>query len=119
MIAQLKDNRLYAQYRRREAVDARSPDDSALAVLPLDVISRVLVYLPSKLLADSIKTVSARYRELAVPVLTSRLLWLERELAHDIYAPPQDLVTQQPFYRELERLCAVLRCRTYIDTRPF
>ena len=48
MIAQLKDNRLYAQYRRREAVDAQSPDDSALAVLPLDVISRVLVYLPSK-----------------------------------------------------------------------
>ena len=69
---------------------------------------------PLRLLADSIKTVSARYRELAVPVLTSRLLWLERELAHDIYAPPQDLVTQQPFYRELERLCAVLRCRTRV-----
>jgi hypothetical protein len=83
--ATLRDNRLFVQYRRRERVDANTTDTSTLARLPLDVISNALSYLPSRQLTNVVKNVNARYKELAMPLLTKRLFWLERELAHDMW----------------------------------
>ena len=115
--ATLRDNRLFVQYRRRERVDANTTDTSTLARLPLDVISNALSYLPSRQLTNVVKNVNARYKELAMPLLTKRLFWLERELAHDMWelVSEYDYAGRRHYYQELARLCRTLNCRTYIE----
>ena len=115
--ATLRDNRLFAAYRRRERVDANTTDTSTLARLPLDVISNALSYLPSRQLTNVVKNVNARYKELAMPLLTKRLFWLERELAHDMWelVSEYDYAGRRHYYQELARLCRTLNCRTYIE----
>ena len=115
--ATLRDNRLFVQYRRRERVDANTTDTSTLARLPLDVISNALSYLPSRQLTNVVKNVNARYKELAMPLLTKRLFWLERELAHDMWELASSTITlgRRHYYQELARLCRTLNCRTYIE----
>ncbi|CAH0376939.1 unnamed protein product [Pelagomonas calceolata] len=115
--ATLRDNRLFAAYRRRERVDANTTDTSTLARLPLDVISNALSYLPSRQLTNVVKNVNARYKELAMPLLTKRLFWLERELAHDMWelVSEYDYAGRRHYYQELSRLCRTLNCRTYIE----
>jgi hypothetical protein len=115
--ATLRDNRLFVQYRRRERVDANTTDTSTLARLPLDVISNALSYLPSRQLTNVVKNVNARYKELAMPLLTQRLFWLERELAHDMWelVSEYDYAGRRHYYQELARLCRTLNCRTYIE----
>ena len=115
--ATLRDNRLFTAYRRRERVDATTTDNSTLARLPLDVISNALSYLPSRPLTNVVKNVNARYKELAMPLLTQRLFWLERELAHDMWelVSEYDYAGRRHYYQELSRLCRTLNCRTYIE----
>lgn len=115
--AALRDNRLFAAYRRRERVDAAAADRSSLARLPLDVISNALSYLPSRELTNVVKNVNARYKELALPLLTQRLYWLEGELGHDMWemVTEYQYVGRRHYYQELARLCRALNCRTYIE----
>ena len=43
-----------------------------------------------------------------MPLLTKRLFWLERELAHDMWelATEYDYIGRRHYYRELSRACA-------------
>lgn len=99
--------------------DRLPPDESELARLPLDVIELSLSYLPLKFLSSSVKSVSARYRTLTLPLLTDRLMWLEKELSHDVFvlASEYEFQRRRPFYEQLEQLCKTLGCTTYIE-RP-
>ena len=52
-----------------------------------------------------------------MPLLTQRLFWLERELAHDMWelVSEYDYAGRRHYYQELARLCRTLNCRTYIE----
>ena len=106
--------------RRRNETDAAAPDLSKLGRLPLELIERSLAYLPLRFLSNSVKNVNARYRELALPLLVRRVLWLERELSHDEFeAVAGDVFARRrPYFVELEQLCKTLKCATYIQPPP-
>ena len=101
-------------------VDVATPDLSVLGLLPIELIERFLSFLPLPFLSNSVKNVNPRYRELALPLLVKRMIWLERELSHDVF----ELVTEfqyaqrRHFYVELEQICKTLDCATYIKRPP-
>ena len=111
---------LVGSARRRERVDVATPDLSVLGLLPIELIERFLSFLPLPFLSNSVKNVNPRYRELALPLLVKRMIWLERELSHDVF----ELVTEfqyaqrRHFYVELEHICKTLDCATYIKRPP-
>lgn len=104
---------------RRRGGAQLPPDDSELARLPSDVIELSLSYLPLRFLSNTVKTTSRRYRELALPLLVARMIWLERELSHDVFtlASAREFRERRPFYEQLEQICRTLGCTTYIE-RP-
>ena len=106
--------------RRRDETDAATPDLSKLGLLPLELIERSLAYLPLPHLSNSVKAVNARYRELALPLLVRRVLWLERELSHDEFeaVAGDAFARRRPYFLELEQLCKTLKCATYIQPPP-
>ena len=106
--------------RRRDETDAASPDLSKLGRLPLELIERSLAYLPLPHLSNSVKAVNPRYRELAIPLLVRRVLWLERELSHDEFevVAGDAFARRRPYFIELEQLCKTLGCATYIKPPP-
>lgn len=106
--------------RRRDETDAATPDLSKLGLLPLELIERSLAYLPLPHLSNSVKAVNARYRELAIPLLVRRVLWLERELSHDEFeaVAGDAFARRRPYFVELEQLCKTLQCATYIRPPP-
>ena len=106
--------------RRRDETDAATPDLSKLGRLPLELIERSLAYLPLPHLSNSVKAVNPRYRELALPLLVRRVLWLERELSHDEFeaVAGDAFARRRPYFVELEQLCKTLKCATYIQPPP-
>ena len=106
--------------RRRDETDAATPDLSKLGLLPLELIERSLAYLPLRFLSNSVKNVNPRYRELALPLLVRRVLWLERELSHDEFeaVAGDAFARRRPYFVELEQLCKTLQCATYIRPPP-
>ena len=106
--------------RRRDETDAASPDLSKLGQLPLELIERSLAYLPLPHLSNSVKAVNPRYRELVIPLLIRRVLWLERELSHDEFeaVAGDAFARRRPYFVELEQLCKTLQCATYIRPPP-
>ena len=106
--------------RRRDETDAATPDLSKLGRLPLELIERSLAYLPLPHLSNSVKAVNPRYRELAIPLLVRRVLWLERELSHDEFeaVAGDAFARRRPYFVELEQLCKTLQCATYIRPPP-
>ena len=79
-----------------------------------------MAYLPLPHLSNSVKAVNARYRELAIPLLVRRVLWLERELSHDEFeaVAGDAFARRRPYFVELEQLCKTLKCATYIQPPP-
>ena len=106
--------------RRRDETDAATPDLSKLGRLPLELIERSLAYLPLPHLSNSVKAVNPRYRELTIPLLVRRVLWLERELSHDEFeaVAGDAFARRRPYFVELEQLCKTLQCATYIRPPP-
>ena len=49
------------------------------------ILELSLSYLPLPFLSNSVKNINPRYKELALPLLSRRMSWLERELAHDMF----------------------------------
>ena len=106
--------------RRRDDTDAATPDLSKLGLLPLELIERSLAYLPLRFLSNNVTHVNPRYRELAIPLLVRRVLWLERELSHDEFeaVAGDAFARRRPYFLELEQLCKTLKCATYIQPPP-
>ena len=106
--------------RRRDETDAATPDLSKLGRLPLELIERSLAYLPLRFLSNNVTHVNPRYRELAIPLLVRRVLWLERELSHDEFeaVAGDAFARRRPYFVELEQLCKTLQCATYIRPPP-
>ena len=104
---------------RRHGRAQLPPDTSELARLPLDVIELSLSFLEMRFLSNTVTNVNARYRELALPILIARMIWLERELSHDVFAVAgaYEFQERRPYFEQLDQICKTLGCTTYIE-RP-